>query len=55
MVRPKTFERIERMRKGEKFKCPKCETGFFSAVGEPKEAYIFKCDKCGVSMVMTKK
>lgn len=54
MVVPKTVERIEKMRKGEKIKCPKCEKGFIAAVGEPENAYIFKCDECGTSMVMTK-
>ena len=55
MVKPKTLERIEMMRKGEKAKCPKCEKGFISAVGEPGTAYFFKCDSCNVSMVITKK
>lgn len=52
MEKPKSIERIERMRKGEKVKCPKCDDGFISAVGEPSEAYFFKCDGCGISMVM---
>lgn len=55
MEKPKTFEKIELLRKGEKIKCPKCDKGFISAVGEPSTAYFFKCDTCNISMVMTKK
>ena len=55
MKKPKSIERIEMMRKGEKIKCPKCESGFISAVGDPKIAYYFKCDKCSVSIVQTQK
>ena len=55
MEKPKSIERIEMMRKGKKIKCPKCESGFISAVGEPKSAYYFKCDKCSTSILQTKK
>ena len=55
MKKPKSIERIEMMRKGKKVKCPKCEVGFISAVGDPEKAYYFKCDKCHVGIVQTKK
>lgn len=54
MEKPKTVERIERMRNGEKVKCPKCADGFISAVGEPGTAYLFKCSECGTSIKTTK-
>ena len=54
MEKPASVERIERMRNGEKVKCPRCADGFVSAVGEPRKAYVFKCDGCGTSMVMKK-
>lgn len=54
MTVPKTVERITRMRNGEKIKCPKCNEGHISAVGKPEEADVFRCDKCGTSIVMTK-
>jgi uncharacterized protein (DUF983 family) len=54
MEKPTSIERIERMRNGEKVKCPKCADGFISAVGEPSTAHVFKCDGCGTSMVMKK-
>lgn len=54
MEKPKTVERIERMRKGEKVKCPKCADGFISAVGKPETAYLFKCSECGASIKTTK-
>ena len=55
MEKPTVFERIEKMRNGEKIKCPKCENGHISAVGEPKTTSLFKCDECGIAMRMTKK
>ena len=45
--------RIEKMRNGEKIKCPKCESGFFSAVGDPKTTKVFKCDTCQTSITLT--
>ena len=54
MEKPKSVERIERMRKGEKVKCPKCANGFISAVGEPSSAYLFECSGCKVGILMTK-
>ena len=45
--------RIEKMRNGEKIKCPRCETGFFSAVGDPKTTNIFRCDNCQTGMILT--
>lgn len=51
---PKSIERIEKMRKGNKVKCPKCAKGFISAMGEPSTAYCFRCDKCGTSLILTK-
>lgn len=46
-------ERIKKMRSGEKIKCPKCEDGFISAVGEPKSTKVFRCDHCQTGMVLT--
>ena len=41
------------MRNGEKIKCPKCENGFFSAIGDPKTTKVFRCDSCQTGMVLT--
>ena len=45
--------RIEQMRNGEKLKCPKCEKGLVSAVGDPKTTKVFRCSDCGRSIVLT--
>lgn len=49
-MKDKSIERIEKMRNGEKIKCPRCENGYISAVGEPKEAIVFRCDSCPTGM-----
>lgn len=49
-----TLERIELMRKGEKLKCPKCENGYISAIGNPKDTTLFECP-CGCRIMLTKK
>ncbi len=46
-------KRIEKMRNGEKIKCPHCKDGFFSAVGDPKTTKVFRCDNCEKGMVLT--
>lgn len=45
--------RIEKMRNGEKIKCPSCQDGYIAAVGNPKTTNVFSCDTCKVSMVLT--
>lgn len=45
--------KIEKMRNGEKLKCPKCEKGFISAIGEPKTTNVFRCDSCKTGMTLT--
>ncbi len=35
-MKTKNEERIKKMRDGEKLKCPRCEKGFVSAVGNPE-------------------
>ena len=45
--------RIERMRNGEKFKCPKCKDGLFSAVGDPKTTKVFRCSHCKTGITLT--
>ena len=47
------FERISKMRNGEKIKCSRCQTGYFSAVGNPQTTLIFRCDCCQTGMVLT--
>lgn len=47
-----SLNRINRMRNGEKIKCPRCEGGHMAAVGDPKHTHVFRCDKCGTSIVM---
>lgn len=44
---------VERMRNGEKIKCPKCKEGYFAAVGDPKTTKVFRCDFCKLAMVLT--
>ena len=46
-------DNVKRMRNGEKIKCPRCEHGFFSAVGDPKTTNVFRCDSCETGMVLT--
>ena len=46
-------ERIEKMRNGEKIKCPRCEDGYISAVGDPKKTNVFRCDKCPTGITLT--
>ena len=46
MDKPKSIEKIEKMRNGEKIKCPRCDTGFISAVGNPQTTYLFRCKYC---------
>ena len=46
-------KRIERMRNGEKIKCPFCEKGYWGAKGNPKTTNVFGCDKCEKGMVLT--
>ena len=50
MDKPKSIEKIEKMRNGEKIKCPRCDTGFISAVGNPQTTYLFRCNNCGKSL-----
>ena len=44
--------RIEKMRNGEKIKCPRCESGFISAIGDPKSTKVFRCDRCDIGIVL---
>lgn len=55
MDKPKSIEKIEKIRNGEKIKCPRCDTGFISAVGNPQTTYLFRCNNCGISIVERKK
>ncbi len=50
-----TLERIRRMRNGERIKCPKCDKGYWVALGTPETAYAFHCDSCDLGMVLTKR
>jgi uncharacterized protein (DUF983 family) len=52
-MKNKTEERIEKMRNGDKIKCPRCEDGFFSAVGDPTTTNVFKCDHCETGITLT--
>ena len=45
--------KIEKMRNGEKIKCPKCDNGFISAIGDPKTTNVFRCDGCQTGMTLT--
>ena len=55
MNKPNTIDKIATMRNGGRIKCPKCDSGFVSAVGKPETASLFRCDGCGTGMLMTKK
>lgn len=52
-MKMQTEQRIEAMRNGEKIKCPKCEKGFISAVGNPQTTKVFKCSHCETGIVLT--
>ena len=45
--------RVEKMRNGEKIKCPRCDKGFISAKGNPITTKVFKCDKCQTGIILT--
>ena len=47
-----SLERIKIMRTGQTIPCPKCD-GNIGAVGNPQTTAIFRCDKCGIGMVLT--
>ena len=47
------MDNIEKMRNGEKIKCPKCKDGYFSAVGDLKTTNVFRCDSCKVAITLT--
>ena len=46
-------ERMKIWRSGGKVKCPRCENGYWSAVGDPKTTKVFRCDTCQSGMVLT--
>lgn len=52
-MKPESLKRIEKMRNGEKIKCPRCKDGFFSAIGDPMTTNVFGCDKCQAGMTLT--
>jgi hypothetical protein len=52
-MKPESLLRIEKMRNGEKIKCPKCDSGFISAVGDPKKTKVFTCDVCQTGIILT--
>ena len=52
-MKTNTEIRIEKMRNGEKIKCPRCEGGFISAIGDPKTTKVFRCDCCETGLVLT--
>ena len=52
-MKTESDRRIEKMRNGEKLKCPRCKDGLFSAVGDPKTTKVFRCDHCQTGMVLT--
>lgn len=52
-MKTKSELRIEKMRNGEKIKCPHCEEGFVSAVGDPKTTKVFRCSHCQTGMILT--
>ena len=52
-MKDKSQERIEKMRNGEKIKCPRCENGYIFAVGNPETTNVFKCNQCGIGIVQT--
>ena len=39
-------ERMKILHSGGKIKCPRCENGYISALGDPKTAISFRCDSC---------
>lgn len=43
-VNPREF--IDRLRTGEKLKCPECKKGTVSTEFDPKISHSFSCDKC---------
>ena len=50
IIQTESLKRIQRMRNGEKLKCPRCEDGYISALGNPQTTRVFKCDICGCGM-----
>lgn len=54
-MQPESLIRIEKMRIGEKIKCPRCDSGYFSAVGDPQTTNVFRCDTCQTGIILTVK
>ena len=54
-MKTSTQLKIEKMRKGEKVPCNRCDNGMLSAVGNPATTNSFRCDSCGVTMNLTVK
>ena len=48
-------ERMKILRNGGKIKCPRCENGYISALGNPKTAVSFHCNQCPTGMNYTLK
>jgi DNA-directed RNA polymerase subunit RPC12/RpoP len=52
-MKTKTEERVEKMRNGGEIKCPRCNDGFISAVGDAKTTNVFKCSHCPTGITLT--
>lgn len=52
-MKNKSLERIEKMRNGEKIKCPRCKEGFISAVGDSQTTKVFRCNSCETGITLT--
>lgn len=40
----------EKLRKGEKVKCPQCNAGYLVTPHEPKISHFFECSECGMKI-----
>ena len=45
---------FEKLRAGKDVICPKCKTGIFRTEHDPKTTHYFKCDKCGMMVMVWK-
>ena len=45
-------QRIKDMRDGKNIKCPRCQTGYISAVGDPITTNVFRCNECETGIIL---
>lgn len=55
MYHNKTYERIRKIRNGEKVQCPLCKKGQIQPIGDRQCTTIFSCDNCKKTLHLNKR